>query len=252
MQEADEDESLKEETISREEVMEAMSSLRNNKAGGPDQIPVEMIKKGGNTLIDKVVKIVQNVFETGQINQDFVRSEIITLPKKNNTMKCEEHCTIALTSHSMKILLKVIANRIKPVLNKNIDPLQYGFMPNRGTIEAVTALKTTCSNKIDIGQALFVAFVDFEKLSIECITGNCLKSWRIKELAVNVSESSGISMQHRQHTQDKIPQPSSQSQEVCVKDVFCPQLCIISIQKKLLKVLERIKGQKLEDKQSTE
>ena len=59
-------------------------------------------------------------------------------------------------------------------------------------------------------------------------------------------------MQHRQHTQDKIPQPPSQSQEVCVKAVFCPQLCIISIQKNLLKILERIKGQKLEDKQSTE
>ena len=59
-------------------------------------------------------------------------------------------------------------------------------------------------------------------------------------------------MQHRQHTQDKISQPSSQSQEVCVKAVFCPQLCIISIQKKLLKILERIKEQKLDDKQSTE
>ena len=122
-----------------------------------------MIKKGGNTLIDKVVKIVQNVFEAGKINQDSVRSEIITLPKNSNTMKCEEHRTIVLTSHTMKILLKVIANRIKPVLNKNINPLQYGFMPNRGTIEAVTALKTICSSKIDLGQALFVAFVDFEK-----------------------------------------------------------------------------------------
>ena len=48
-----------------------------------------MIKKGGNTLIDKVVKIVQNVSETGQINQDFVRIEIITLPKKNNTMNAK-------------------------------------------------------------------------------------------------------------------------------------------------------------------
>ena len=120
-------------------------------------------KADPNYASSTVVKIVQNVFETGQINQDFKRSEIITLPKKNNTMKCEEHRTIALTSHTMKILLKVIANRIKPVLNKNINPLQYGFMPNRGTIEAVTALKTICSNKIDLGQALFVAFVDFEK-----------------------------------------------------------------------------------------
>ena len=90
VQEADEDESLQEEIISREEIMKGMNSLRNNKAGGPDQIPDEIIKKGGNTLIDKVVKIVQNGFETGRINQDFVRSEIITLPKKNNTMKCEE------------------------------------------------------------------------------------------------------------------------------------------------------------------
>ena len=54
----------------------------------------------------------------------------------------------------MKILLKVIINRIEPVLNKNINPSQYGFMPNRGTIEAVTALKTICSNKINLGQAL--------------------------------------------------------------------------------------------------
>ena len=52
-------------------------------------------------------------------------------------------------------------------------------------------------------------------------------------------------MQHRQHTKDKIPQPSSQSQEVFIKAVFCPQLCIISIQKKLLKILERRKGKKI-------
>ena len=58
VQEADEDEGLKEERISRKEIMKAMNSLRNNKAGGPNQMPVEMIKKGGNTLIDKVVKLV--------------------------------------------------------------------------------------------------------------------------------------------------------------------------------------------------
>ena len=59
-------------------------------------------------------------------------------------------------------------------------------------------------------------------------------------------------MQRRQHTQDEIPQALSQSQEVCVKSVFCPQLCTISMQKTLLKILERITGQKLEDRQSTE
>ena len=36
-------------------------------------------------------------------------------------------------------------------------------MPNRGTIEAITALKTVCSSKLDLGQALFIGFIDFEK-----------------------------------------------------------------------------------------
>ena len=36
MQEADEDENVKEERISREEVIKTMNSLRNIKAGGPD------------------------------------------------------------------------------------------------------------------------------------------------------------------------------------------------------------------------
>ena len=122
--EADGNETLNEEPISKKEIIEAIKSLKNNKAGGPDQIPVEFIKSGGSRLIEKIVEIVQKVFETGEIHQDFVRSEIITLPKKNNTMKCEEHRTIALTSHTMKILLKVISNRIKPILDSNINPLQ--------------------------------------------------------------------------------------------------------------------------------
>ena len=174
--EADGNETLNEEPISKKEIIEAIKSLKNNKAGGLDQIPVEFIKNGGSRLIEKIVEIVQKVFETGEIHQDFVKIEIITLPKKNNTMKCEEHRTVALTSHTMKILLKVISNRIKPILNSNINPLQYGFMPNRGTIEAITALKTVCSSKLDLGQALFIGFIDFEKCLTEYITKSYKKS----------------------------------------------------------------------------
>ena len=36
-------------------------------------------------------------------------------------------------------------------------------MPNRGTLDAITAFKTIASIKIEQGKALFVAFVDFKK-----------------------------------------------------------------------------------------
>ena len=122
----EEKETLEEEEIGREEIIKALKSLRNNKAGGPDQIPIELIKNGSDNLKEKVIRIVKRTFETGRLNQDFVNSEIITIPKKDNTMKCEEHQTIALTSHVIKILLKVISNRLKTVLNRKISPFQYG------------------------------------------------------------------------------------------------------------------------------
>ena len=127
------------------------------------QIPIELIKNGSDNLQEKVIGIFTKMFETGRLNQDFVNSEIITIPKKDNTMKCEEHRTITLTSHVMKIVLKVISSRIKPVLNRKISPFQYGFIPNRGTHDTITALKTIASIKIEQGKALFVAFVGFEK-----------------------------------------------------------------------------------------
>ena len=104
----EEKETLEEEEIGREEIIKAIKSLRNNKAGGPDQIPIELIKNGSDNLQEKVIRIVKRTFETGRLNQDFVNSEITTIPKKDNTTKCEEHRTIALTSHVMKILLKAI------------------------------------------------------------------------------------------------------------------------------------------------
>ena len=78
-------------------------------------------------------------------------------------MKCEEHRIIALTSHVMEILLKVISSRIKQVLNRKISPFHYIFMANRCTLDAITALKTIASMKIEQGKELFVAFVDFEQ-----------------------------------------------------------------------------------------
>ena len=78
-------------------------------------------------------------------------------------MKCEENRTIALTSHIMKIPLKVISNRIKPVLNRKIGPFQYGFMPNRGTLHAIIALNIIASIRIEQEKAHFVGFVDFVK-----------------------------------------------------------------------------------------
>ena len=87
----------------------------------------------------------------------------IALPKKQGTAKCEEHRTIALIPHAMKILNKVTYNRISTHLNEQVNPMQNGFRPKVGTIESITALKTILANGINSKQDSYICFIDFKK-----------------------------------------------------------------------------------------
>ena len=73
----------------------------------------------------------------------------------------------------MKILLKVEHHRISARLNETVNKLQFGFMPNRGTIEAITALKTITSARMERQLSTYIAFVDFEKAFDRVTTRNC-------------------------------------------------------------------------------
>ena len=55
----------------------------------------------------------------------------------------------------------MVQNRISKILNSN--RLQYGFVPNRGTIEAITALKLILTHRLNQNEDTYLCFVDFEK-----------------------------------------------------------------------------------------
>ena len=53
--------------------------------------------------------------------------------KKVTPFECGNNRTISLISHSSKILLKIIANRMQNKLNAEIAEEQAGFRPGKGT-----------------------------------------------------------------------------------------------------------------------
>ena len=52
-------------------------------------------------------------FETQQLPQDWKRSVFIPIPKRGNTKECSDYHTIALISHSGKIILKILQARLQ-------------------------------------------------------------------------------------------------------------------------------------------
>ena len=55
--------------------------------------------------------------KTEQCPQDWKKSVFIPIPKKGNTKKCSNYCTIALISHTSEVMLKILQARLQQYVN---------------------------------------------------------------------------------------------------------------------------------------
>ena len=114
------------------EVKWALESIAMNKASGGDGIPVELFQILKNDAV-KVLYLCQQMWKTQQWSQDWKRSVFIPIPKKDNAKECSNYCTIALLSHSGKVMLKVLQARLQNYVNHVLSDVEAGFSKVRGT-----------------------------------------------------------------------------------------------------------------------
>jgi len=123
----------KEPVPSVEEIEKALKSLRPGKAVGPDKIPADMLRIGGETVARELHRIIECVWESGQWPEDWTRSTFIPLYKKGDPTQCSNYRTISMISHASKVLLKIIQDRIREKVEFELDETQAGFRAGRGT-----------------------------------------------------------------------------------------------------------------------
>ena len=87
----------------------------------------------------------------------------ITLPKNPGAIDCEFHRTNSLMSHVIKIILRVIMARTTNKIKDQISNLQYGFVKDVGTRNAIFILRMLCERSIEMQQNLYLCFIDYTK-----------------------------------------------------------------------------------------
>ncbi|GFS08675.1 endonuclease-reverse transcriptase [Elysia marginata] len=92
-----------------------------------------MVQAGGEAAIDMLLLICNKILQTGAWPKPWTQSLVITLPKKGNLKLCQSYRTISLISSPIKVMLKVVLNRLKPEAEKIIANEQAGFKPGRST-----------------------------------------------------------------------------------------------------------------------
>ena len=82
------------------EVKWALGSITTNKASGGDEIPVEIFQILKYDAVKVLHSICQQILQTQQWPQEWIRSVFILIPKKGNAKECSHYLTIALISHA--------------------------------------------------------------------------------------------------------------------------------------------------------
>ena len=95
----------------------ALECITTNKASGSDRILVELFQILKVDAVKMLHSICQQIWKTQQWPQDWKRSVFIPIPKKGNAKECSNCHTIALISHTSKVMLKILQARLQQYVN---------------------------------------------------------------------------------------------------------------------------------------
>ena len=109
--------------------------------------------------------IIDRIWTSGEWPEQWVTSELIVLPKVAGTQECSKHRTISLISHASKVLLEIIRKRFAPYVQAVIADEQFGFVPGKGTTEAIITLRNIIEKAVtkQDDQELWMLFIDYKK-----------------------------------------------------------------------------------------
>ena len=119
------------------EVKWALRSMTTNKASGSDGIPLELFQILKDDAVKVLQSICQQIWKTQQWPQDWKRPVFIPIPKKGNPKECSNYHTIALISHTSKVMLKILQARLQQYVNHELPDVQAGFRKGRGTRDQI-------------------------------------------------------------------------------------------------------------------
>ncbi len=116
--------------------------MKVGKAPDPDGITAEMLKYGGEVVVDWMMWICNLAWEQSKVPEDQRKASIVPLYKgKCNREDCNNYRGISLLSVSGKIYGRIINERMMKTTDKCVGDEQGGFRKGRGCIDQIFAVK---------------------------------------------------------------------------------------------------------------
>ncbi|KAL5569589.1 hypothetical protein UlMin_026164 [Ulmus minor] len=114
-----------------DEIRATVFRLGSFKAVGPDGFPALFFKSYWDIVGDDVVMMVRDFFITGSLHPNINSTNLVLIPKTKNPSTINHFRPIAVCNIVYKVISKILAERLKPLLSRLICPTQGAFVPGR-------------------------------------------------------------------------------------------------------------------------
>ena len=158
----EQEQGLLEEEVGQNEIYQAVRDMNLNKSPGIDGIPIEFYVKYWNIIKSELTVIIQNIIKGTLLNDNQRKAIITLLPKDGDLTLLKTWRPISLICCDVKIVAKVLARRLKPLMYSLLSENQHCVV-GRSIVECNTKIRDIMyySGKNNITGAIIN--VDWEK-----------------------------------------------------------------------------------------
>ena len=115
----------------------------------------------------------QQIWKTQQWPQDWKRSVFIPAPKKGYAKEYSNYHTMALISHTSKVMLKILQARLQQYVNRELPDVQADFRKGRGTRNQIANICWIIEKGREFQKNIYFCFIDYAK-AFDCVDHNKL------------------------------------------------------------------------------
>lgn len=123
--------------VSPLEIQQALFQMDGRKAPGPDGIPANFYQKFWHITGPSLVHFVQLAFQKGTFPAEMNRTLIALIPRQQPPTSMSHFRPISLCNVAVKVISKVLANRLKPLIPTLTSDCQSSFVPQCQAVDNI-------------------------------------------------------------------------------------------------------------------